>query len=142
MAGRLFLLFFLVPLGEIWLLLKLSEHVGVWPTIGLCVLTALVGSTLVRQQGLQTIRRIQMASAQGQVPAIELIEGMILMISGALLLTPGIVTDIIGFLVLHPGTRQKLAKKLVEGMLEQRPDLKPPQSGGPQTIEGEFRRKD
>lgn len=138
MAVRFFLLFFLVPLGEIWLLIKLSDYVGIWPTIGLCVLTAVIGSTLVRQQGLDTIRRVQLASAQGQVPATELLEGMILMIAGALLLTPGLFTDLIGFLVLHPGTRGKLAKKLVEGMIEQRPDLKPDDS---QIIEGEFRRK-
>ena len=139
MASRLFLLFFLVPLGEIWLLLQISDMVGPWPTIGLCVLTAVIGSSLVRQQGLETIRRVQLASAQGRVPATELLEGMILMISGALLLTPGIFTDVIGFVTLHPSTRKKLAQKLVAGMLEQRPDLKP--SPG-QVIEGEFERRD
>ena len=139
MGFRFFLLFFLVPLGEIWLLIQLSDVVGVWPTIGLCVITAMLGSTLVRQQGMDTIRRVQLASAEGRMPAMEMLEGMIIMISGALLLTPGIFTDLIGFLVLHPATRQKLAKKLVEGMIEQRPDMKP---NGSATIEGEFHRKE
>lgn len=143
---QLFVLFLLVPMAEIWLLLQAGELIGVWPTIAACIFTAVLGSYLLRQQGLSTIGKLQRATYEGRVPAIEMIEGMILLVAGALLLTPGFMTDMVGFLVFWPTGRRGLAERLMAGLMEAHPDLKTPpgQKPGarPDVIEGEYQRLD
>lgn len=105
MLFRLLLLFVLVPVAELMLLIRLGEWIGLWPTLGLIVVTGVVGSVLARQQGFSVLRRLQGRLGQGGLPGRELLDGAIILVSGALLLTPGVVTDVIGFAGLIPPTR-------------------------------------
>ncbi len=109
----LFLLFLTVPLAEIYFLIQVGEHIGALSTILLCILTAALGAILLRIQGILTLLRAQRKLQQGEIPADDLLEGLILLIAGALLLTPGFATDVIGFLCLIPALRSLLALKLL-----------------------------
>lgn len=102
----LFLLFLLIPLLEIYLLIQVGTVIGAMPTVILVVFTAVLGALLLRQQGFATIQRVQRELGQGQIPAVAMLEGVILLFAGALLLTPGFFTDIIGFLCLFPPCRR------------------------------------
>lgn len=108
------LLFLAVPFAEIYLLLFVGSFVGAFPTVLLVVFTAVLGAWLLRQQGFATWQRLQASLSQGQIPAYEIIEGPILLVGGALLLTPGFVTDAIGFAALVPALRRKLARFIIE----------------------------
>ena len=110
----LFLLFLSIPLLEIYLLLKVGSSIGVLPTVVLVVLTAVIGVWLLRLQGFATFIKAQKSLAQGQVPAMEMLEGLMLFIAGALLLTPGFFTDTIGFLFLIPFSRIWIAKSILK----------------------------
>ncbi|MBD3386697.1 membrane protein FxsA [candidate division KSB1 bacterium] len=103
MFGKLLLLFVGLPLIELALLIKLGQLWGLWPTIGLVVLTGIVGASLARIQGFLVYTRIQNELAGGRVPAEELIDGLLILVGGVVLLTPGILTDLFGFAMLfHP----------------------------------------
>lgn len=106
-------LFIAVPLLEVYLLIKVGGVIGVFPTIALIVLTAIVGAMLLRAQGLATLARFQTNLQQGELPTFTLVEGMLLLVGGALLLTPGFFTDAIGFLCLIPPTRRLLVRALL-----------------------------
>lgn len=108
----LFLLFLVVPIIEIAMLIQLSKVIGGWETIAIVILTAYFGAKLVKQQGLETVQSIQAKFGQGQIPGKELFTGVCVLISGVLLVTPGIMTDIIGFLLLTPVFRDQLANHL------------------------------
>lgn len=105
MLGRLLLLFVLTPLVELWLLMLVSEHLGAGTTIGMVLVTGFVGASLARNQGLQTWMTIQRESQQGKLPAASLVDAMMIFVSGVLLITPGILTDIVGFSLLIPPVR-------------------------------------
>lgn len=104
----LFLLFLVIPLVEIYFLIQVGQVIGAVWTICLVVGTAVLGAFLLRLQGFQTLQRAQTSMARGEIPAKEMLEGLCLLVSGALLLTPGFVTDSIGFLLLLPPVRQAL----------------------------------
>lgn len=106
-------LFLIVPIIEIYLLIKVGGLIGVFPTIGLVVLTAVIGVALLRTQGFQTYMRFNQAMLEGRVPATEIMEGVALLIGGALLLTPGFFTDVIGFICLIPPTRIAMINQIV-----------------------------
>lgn len=112
MALLLLAAFILVPLIEIGLFIEVGGWIGLWPTLGLIILTAVVGTMLLRQQGLATLRRAQSQMDAGQVPAKELFDGACLLIGGFLLLTPGFFTDAVGFLLLMPPIRDLLRQRL------------------------------
>ncbi len=105
-------IFLLVPIVEIYLLIQVGGLIGVMPTIGLVVLTAVIGAALLRAQGLQTYLRFNQALSEGRLPATEILEGVALLIGGALLLTPGFFTDFIGFICLIPFSRRILIARL------------------------------
>ena len=111
MFGRLLLLFVFLPMIELYLLIMLGARIGPMPTIGLIVLTGILGATLARQQGLSTLAKIQNELKQGLAPTQELVEGAMIVVGGLVLLTPGILTDIFGFAMLVPGIRKSLAKQ-------------------------------
>jgi len=113
MFARLFLIFTGVSLLEIFVLVKVGGFLGAWPTISLVILTALIGSALVRSQGLQLVQKLQQRMAAGEMPGQQLIEGLMLVITGVLLVTPGFVTDISGLLLLQPSIRAGLAKVIL-----------------------------
>lgn len=107
------------------------------------MLTAIIGAGLLRQQGLATWQRFQDNLAKGTLPAYEMVEGPILLVGGALLLTPGFFTDIIGFACLIPPMRKKIAQYIIEKRLVQAgmPPHQQPKTQ-PDVIEGEFRKED
>ncbi len=113
----LFLIFLMVPILEIYLLIEVGSHVGAFYTVVLVVGTALLGAALIRSQGLQTIKKIKTCSQRGELPAVPMIEGLLLLIAGALLLTPGFFTDALGFLIVIPILRQQIAKNIVKAGL-------------------------
>ena len=114
MLRNLFILFLLVPLIEIYFLIQVGEELGAGWTIFLVVATAFIGAGLLRMQGLSTMQRAQASITQGQLPALAMLEGLTLLVSGGLLLTPGFFTDLAGFLLLIPLVRQALIKRLIE----------------------------
>jgi UPF0716 protein FxsA len=136
----LLLLFFTVPLVEIYVLIEVGGVIGAWPTIALVVLTAVIGAALIRAQGLATISRVQQELERGELPAVSIIEGALLLVAGALLLTPGFVTDTIGFLILVPPLRRRAVEAFVARRLVVTGGRDG--AGGPRVIEGEFRRED
>ena len=105
MLGYLILLFTLLPLVELALLIKVGQYFGVIHTIGIVVLTGIVGAYLAKVQGFITIRRIQQDMSQGIMPGDQILNGVIILCSGIVLLTPGLITDFLGFLGLIPFTR-------------------------------------
>ena len=113
----LFLIFVITPVLEMWLLINVGAQIGALPTIGLVLLTAFVGVNLLRYQGFDTLWRGQRKFAEGQLPAQEIAEGIILAVSGALLLTPGFVTDAIGFAGLIPMVRGAMARLVLSRMV-------------------------
>ncbi|MDX1609830.1 MAG: FxsA family protein, partial [Halofilum sp. (in: g-proteobacteria)] len=134
-----------VPLVEIYVLIEVGTVIGALPTIALCVLTAVVGAGLLRVQGFQTMRRAQENLNRGEIPAIEMFEGVALAFGGALLLTPGFLTDAVGFLCLVPWTRRWLIRMALARMqVQYGPAGGPRGPGGPdrRTIEGRFQRRD
>ena len=108
-----FLLFLLAPLLEIYILIAVGGAVGAGATILLVIGTAALGAVLVRAQGFATLARMRGQLAAGRSPAIEVMEGVLLFVAGALLLTPGFVTDAGGFILLVPGARRKLIESLL-----------------------------
>ena len=139
----LFIFFLIVPFAEIYLLLKIGSFIGVFPTVLLVVFTAVLGAWLLRQQGFATWQRFQNGLAQGQLPALEMIEGPILLVGGALLLTPGFFTDVLGFACLIPSARRKIAIYIIENHLIQvGTPFQQRSSVEDNVIEGECKRED
>jgi len=127
---RLLLLFILVPIIEIYLLITVGGLIGVWPTVLLIILTAFMGTYLLRSQGLATLQKMQETLQQGQLPAFALLEGIFILIGGALLLTPGFFTDAVGFICLIPILRKYLVFWMTRRLRV---------SKSPEIIEGEYR---
>lgn len=106
----LFLIFVLVPIIEIALFIELGGFLGTWPTLGIVILTALLGSTLLRQQGFQTMNRLQSSLKEGQNPVDPMAHGALLLVAGVVLITPGFFTDAVGLLLMLPPVRAALIK--------------------------------
>jgi len=104
------LLFILIPLIELYFIIVVGEMIGAFWTVMLVIITAVVGVNLLRVQGMSTLSRAQRNMAQGQIPAMEMLEGVALAVAGVLLITPGFITDTLGFLLLFPPTRQALIR--------------------------------
>jgi len=104
------LLFILMPIIEIAVLLRVGAAIGWLSALAVVILTAIIGTLMLRQQGLTTLSRAQQRLAGGEMPAEQLLEGVFLMFGGALLLTPGFVTDAMGFLCLVPVSRQAMIR--------------------------------
>jgi UPF0716 protein FxsA len=135
----LFLLVFVgVPLLELYLLIQVGSEIGALPTIGLSILTAILGSWLVRVQGFSVLLRVRGMLDRGEVPALEVLDGALLLIAGVMLLLPGFITDALGFLLLIPPLRRFVMRRFVRVI----PVHSQPQGeAGPRVIEGEFRRE-
>ena len=113
MFARLLLLFIVVPLIELALLLYLAQYVGWQMTLLIVIATGLAGTTLARSQGFRTYRRIQEEFAAGRTPTNELLDAVLIFCAGALLLTPGVLTDALGLSLLIPPCRSFYRKRLV-----------------------------
>ncbi|MCB8840588.1 FxsA family protein [Aurantimonas sp. VKM B-3413] len=101
-----------IPVLEIAVFILVGNLIGLWATLGLVILTAAIGSILLRRQGLGTLRRIQSEINAGRMPGRELVDGVMIAVAGVLLLTPGLVTDTIGFLLFVPGIREAIWSQL------------------------------
>ncbi|MGI9428287.1 MAG: FxsA family protein [Bythopirellula sp.] len=108
----LFLLFTLMPLLELWLLFQLSGVFGFWTTIVVVLLTGMVGAVLAKMQGWHTMFKIQNSLRAGQLPAKEMGDGVLILVAGVLLITPGVITDIVGLSLLVPPVRFATRKLL------------------------------
>ncbi len=111
------LLFIGIPLVEIYLLIEVGGIIGAFPTVLMVVFTAVLGVTLIRIQGFSTLQKAQMNMNHGQLPAIEMLEGVMLFFAAICLLMPGFFTDTIGFLLLIPPLRRWLAKQIIASSL-------------------------
>lgn len=110
-------LFLIVPIIEIYFLIQVGSVIGAFPTILLVVATAVIGAFLLRQQGMATLVRFQKNMASGTLPAKEMMEGVLLVVGGALLMTPGFFTDTLGFLCLIPFTRRYMVEQVIKRSL-------------------------
>ena len=107
------LLFIAIPLIELYFIIVVGEAIGAFWTVMLVILTALVGVSLLRIQGMSTLMRAQQNMSHGQIPAMEMMEGIALAVAGVLLITPGFITDTIGFLCLFPLSRQAIIRYIM-----------------------------
>jgi len=130
-------MFLAIPLIEIAILIEIGKVVGATYTIMLVIGTAALGAALLRQQGLSTIKKVQRNMNQGSLPAIELIEGLMLLVAGALLLTPGFFTDIFGFLALMPSLRRRIVQTFLANFIQSQINVRQKNTGDSYIIEGE-----
>lgn len=114
MFGRLLLIFIGIPLIELYLFLAIGQRIGIVATIATVVLTGFLGAWLTKQQGLKTLARYQQTLSEGRLPHTEVIEGIMILAAGAVLLTPGFLTDVIGFTLLIPPARAWVRNRLTE----------------------------
>lgn len=108
MPAIILLIFIGVPIAEIAIFIQAGELIGLWPTLAVVVLTAVIGTALLRQQGLQTLGRVRESLERGAMPVGELFTGLCLLLAGVLLLTPGFLTDTIGFVLFVPAVQRLL----------------------------------
>ncbi len=108
MFFRLFLLFTIIPVIELTILIKIGTLIGTLNTVILVLFTAMAGAYLVRMEGLGVIYRFQQNMQEGRFPAEEILDGAMILVAGALLVTPGVATDIIGFLLVFPSSRRMI----------------------------------
>ncbi len=159
------ILFIVIPLIELYFIIAVGEQIGAFWTVILVLLTAVVGVNLLRFQGMSTLARAQKNMAQGQIPAMEMVEGIALAVAGVLLITPGFITDSIGLLLLIPASRQFIVRFMIaratvktsfnggmggfqqdqqhnqqQDFHSKKPDTNKPKVG--RTIEGEYKRED
>jgi UPF0716 protein FxsA len=103
-------LFIVVPLAELAVIIQVGQSLGVWPTIGLLLLVSVVGARMVKFQGLSTLFKAQTRMAKGEIPGEEMISGVAILFAGALMLTPGFITDAVGVVLLLPPLRAPVVK--------------------------------
>lgn len=116
---RLFLLFTLVPAIELYLIIKVGQSIGALNTILIIIITGVLGAYYARQQGFRVVSNIQWKVQQGQVPGDDLVNGAMLLVGGALLITPGFITDFAGFSLIFPPTREAI-KVVVKRQIERK----------------------
>ncbi|HEX7036187.1 MAG TPA: FxsA family protein [Pseudomonadales bacterium] len=132
-----FLVFLLTPIVEMYLLIRVGGYLGAWPTVALVVLAAVAGVALVRTQGLATLTRGMRRLEGGQLPAQEMVEGLLLAVAGVLLLIPGLLSDALALLLLVPPVRRWLARRMLARATAAGP-RGPTPGGRSEVIEGEF----
>jgi len=140
----LLLLFIGLPLVEIYVLIQVGQVIGALWTIVLLIAIAALGSALLRLEGLATLAKVQAAMARGELPAEAILEGLVLLLAGVLMVTPGFVTDIAGFLCLLPPLRKILARGLGARLMmrvQRGAGRGPngPRAQSPQVLEGDYR---
>jgi UPF0716 protein FxsA len=111
--GRLLLLFIVLPAVELALLIQIGQRIGTLETIALIIITGVIGAALARRQGLRVLSEVQTRLAQGEMPADSLVDGLMILVASALLVTPGVLTDAFGFLCLAPGFRAIVKREAI-----------------------------
>lgn len=168
MFQLLFVLFIIIPIIEITVIMQVGALLGLWPTVAIVILSAWLGARYVRQQGLATLQSVQTKMAQGEMPSGEIVTGLMLLVAGVLLVTPGFVTDIFGLLLLIPSVRAAIGNQVQKhikvdqfgasaafhqeaaGNVYEHEKTAEPFTSSPEsishhqgeTLEGEFKRKD
>ena len=137
MFVRLALLFTVVPLVELYLLIEVGRFIGVGATIAIVVLTGLLGAWLARLQGLKVLAEVRASLEAGQLPTDAIVDGLLILIAAAVLLTPGLITDSVGFLLLIPAGR-----RMVRGAVRKKMAGQQPASRVPDVIDVEWRREE
>jgi UPF0716 protein FxsA len=136
MFGRLLLLFITVPLIELYLFFKIGSRIGLPYTLAIIIITGVLGAWLTKVQGLRTLARFQKATAEGRMPHEEVLDGLMILVAGAVLLTPGFLTDTVGFLLLVPAiraiVRQGLARYVKNHVQIVTAEINPNPSSNPQ----------
>ncbi len=112
MFAKLLILFTVIPLVELALLIKVGNIIGVWKTIFIVIATGVLGAALARSQGMQTMSSIRKELSEGRTPTESLLNGLLILVGGVVLLTPGLLTDLLGFSLLIPLTRNWFKKAL------------------------------
>lgn len=137
--GRLFLLFTLVPLVELMLLIEVGERIGALPTVALVVLTGVAGASLARHEGAHAWREVRGELGRGRIPGRELLSALLVLLAGALLVTPGVLTDAAGLLVLLRPVRARVVELLRGRLVEKMEagELHVFAAGGPGPGEGD-----
>ncbi len=130
MLGKLFLIFTVIPLIELGLLLKIGEHIGLGATLVIVVVTGLVGAALARAAGLRALSRVQADMAEMRVPTDSLLDGLLILMAGAMLVTPGVLTDVAALTLLTP-----LGRAPVRRWLKRRFARSLQDQGGPMVID-------
>jgi len=132
MFFRLLLLFIVTPILEMAILIELGKRIGTLQTIAIIVITGIIGASLAKSQGLRVFRNMRESLYNGELPHNHLIDGLLILIGGALLITPGILTDVVGFVLVLPWTRKLVREKLKKhfksriiqiGMYDHRDDI-------------------
>ena len=126
MFGYVLALFVILPIIELWLLFHVAAHIGFWTTLMLVIATGVIGASLARAQGVLVMLEIQRDLAEGRMPAPRMIDGVMILVAGAFLITPGLITDTAGFLLLVPAVRtairswlsRKFEQKLRDGAID------------------------
>ena len=121
MFFKLFILFTVIPIAELYLLIKIGELIGAFNTVLIILLTAIIGAYLAKTQGFVVLRKINQTLNEGRLPARELMDGLFVLLGGFTLLTPGFLTDIIGLSMLFPLSRIlyiKLAVRIIQNKIE------------------------
>ena len=140
------LLFVGAPIFELYFMIEVGQEIGAFPTVLLVLFTAVLGGVMVRMQGFSTAMRVRDAMERGEIPAIEMMGGAILLVAGFLLLLPGFVTDAVGFLCLIPAVRHLLVLTFLKRTNLIRPAVPPHQQRETpldhRIIDGEYRRED
>jgi UPF0716 protein FxsA len=111
--GKLLLLFILVPAVELAILIEIGTRLGTLPTVALILSTGILGAFLARRQGTSVLRAARAQMERGELPAGSLADGVLILVAGAFLITPGVVTDTAGFLLLIPGIRDRIKASLL-----------------------------
>ncbi len=114
MFRRLVLLFLAVPIVELAVLIQLGRLIGLWPTLALIAITGMLGAMLASREGLRAWHAFQTEMAQGRMPGRPILDGLSIFAGGALLLTPGLLTDVLGFALLARPTRRWIQNRLVD----------------------------
>ena len=109
---KLFLVFTIVPLCEIYLLLMFNQYIGFWPTVGLVLGTGAAGAVVAHAEGLRVLRQWQRSLVRGRVPEEGVLGGLLVLVGGVLLVAPGVITDLAGILLLIPPTRRLVARAI------------------------------
>ena len=145
-------LFIGIPLLEIAVFIQIGGYVGLWPTLGIVVLTAVLGTALLQIQGFGTLRKAEAHMNKGELPIGEVVSGVFLLVAGALLLTPGFFTDAIGFALFVPAVRLALGKWILRSIMKSgsfhvyefsaTTDHHPHDPDRPRTIDGDYREID
>ncbi|MBI1422055.1 MAG: biotin--acetyl-CoA-carboxylase ligase [Gammaproteobacteria bacterium] len=140
-------LFILIPIIELYVLIKVGSYIGALSTIGLVLLTAVIGLNLLRHQGISTLNQVQAQMQRGEIPATGMLEGMLIFFAGAMLLTPGFVTDTVGFLLMIPPLRKVIALWLLEHSgwivkVQTHTTMRDNRQQERHTLEGDYKRRD